>query len=62
MNCVSQDPTEASHLELAGRARAGFQERVSLSARSLISREVESGRPLAFLRHNLGKELEKPLG
>jgi hypothetical protein len=39
-----------------------LQERVSLSARSFISHEVESERPLAFLRHNVGKELEKPLG
>jgi hypothetical protein len=39
-----------------------LQERVSLSTRFLISREVESGRALALLRQNLGKELEKPLG
>jgi hypothetical protein len=45
-----------------GELERVLQERASLSARSFISREVESGRPLAFLRHKVGKELEKPLG
>jgi hypothetical protein len=45
-----------------GELERVLQERASLSARSFISREVESGRPLAFLRHKVGKELEKPIG
>jgi hypothetical protein len=39
-----------------------LQERVSLNVRSFISPEAESERPLAFLRHKVGKELEKGLG
>jgi hypothetical protein len=39
-----------------------LQERLSLNVRSFISRENESGRPLAFLRHKVSKELEKQLG
>jgi hypothetical protein len=39
-----------------------FQDLVPLNDRSFISREAESERPLAYLRHKVGEELEKPLG